>query len=158
MIRGLVVIAMLALAELPAPAQVGFATARVFTPATVLFQVMDVSAASPASSVTTVSFDTAILVPGQVLRISVKADADIVMPGGGVIPSTSLAWTASNATNGIGMNGSLNKLTYTPVFQGNPNATDGRVDLSWTVSAPGTSVNAGTGEATLRWRFEAITP
>jgi hypothetical protein len=80
------------------------------------------------------------------------------MPGGGVISSTSVAWTAGNVMNGIGMNGSLNNLTYTPVFQGNANATSGGVDLSWTLSAPGGSVSAGTGEATLRWKFEAITP
>jgi len=75
MIRVLFVIALLALTELPAPepAQLGFATARVFAPPTVLFQIMDVSAAT-------------------------------------------------------------------------------------TLSAPGGSVTAGTGEATLRGRFEAITP
>ncbi|CAN5861884.1 hypothetical protein BH24ACI5_BH24ACI5_21250 [soil metagenome] len=160
MIRVLAVIALLALTELPAPepAQLGLATARVFAPPTVLFQIRDVGAATPASSVTTVSFDNAILILGHALRISVKADGDIVMPGGGLIPSTTLAWTASNATNGIGMHGSLNKLTYTPVFQGNANATAGGVNLSWTLSAPGGSVTAGTGEATLRWKFEAITP
>jgi len=158
MTRVLFVIALLALTELPAPEPAQFATARVFTPATILFQIMDVSAATPASSVTTVSFDTASINPGQALRISVKADGDIVMPGGGVIPSTSVAWTASNVMNGIGMNGSLNNLTYTPVFQGNADATAGGVDLSWTLAAPGGSVTAGTGEATLRWRFEAITP
>ena len=159
MIRGLAVVVLFALAKFPAPepAQLGFATARVFTPATVLFQIMDVGSATPASAVTTVSFDTAILGLGEVLRISVKADGDIVMPGGGVIPSTSVAWSASNVMNGIGMNGSLNKLTYTPVFQGNANATSGRVDLTWTL-APAAVVTAGTGEATLRWKFEAVTP
>jgi hypothetical protein len=160
MIRWLAVVVLFALARVPAlePAQLGFGTARVFAPATVLFQVMDVGAATPATAMTTVSFDTAVLLPGQVLRISVKADGDIVMPGGGVIPSTSLTWTPSNAMNGIGMNGSLSSLTFTPVFQGNAGIASGRVDLTWTLAPAAAAVTAGTGEATLRWKFEAVTP
>ena len=160
MIRGLAVVMLFAVARLPAPepAQLGFGTVRVFTPASVLFQVMDVGAATPASAVTTVSFDSAVLGLGQVLRISVKADSHIVMPGGGVIPSTTVAWSASNATNGVGVNGSLSNLTFTTVFQGNAGTTSGRVDLTWTLAAPPTSVTAGTGVATLHWKFEAVTP
>lgn len=142
----------------PAPVQLGMGTARVVTPLTVLFDVGDVSATTVASSPTTVSYDTAILGLGQVLRISVKADGDITMPGATPIPSTSLSWATSNAVSGLAMNGTLSKVTYTPVFEGQAGATSGRVDLTWTLAAPADTLRAGTRQAALRWKFEAITP
>lgn len=104
------------------------------------------------------SFDSGNLRGGQALRISVKADADIVMPGGAIIPATSVTWTATGATKGVGVHGALNKSTYTTVFEGQTGGTTGQVALSWTLAAPGPSVTGGTGQLTLRWRFEAVRP
>lgn len=137
--------------------QFGPGTARVTTPPVVLFDVQDVSASTVASSPTTVSFDTALLGLGQAIRISVKADGDITMPGATPIPSSNLSWTTSNPVSGAAMNGTLSKVTYTPVFEGQVGATSGRVDLTWTISTLST-VRSGTRQAALRWKFEAITP
>jgi hypothetical protein len=140
------------------PAQLGLGTARVTTPAAVLFLVTDVSATATTTAAATVSFDSAVLGLGQALRISVKAEGDVMLPGGTVVPATYIAWTTSSVINGVGMNGSLSKLTYTPVFEGVVGGASGGINLNWTMAAIGTSVRAGTGQATLRWKFEAITP
>ena len=142
-----------------APAvQLGIGSARVTTPPVVLFEVPDVSASSVASSPTTVSFDSAILGLGQAMRISVKADGDITMPGADPIASSSVSWTTSNSMSGAAMNGTLSKVTYAPVFEGQVGATSGRVDLTWRISGPLSTPRAGTRQAALRWKFEAITP
>ena len=142
-----------------APAvQLGLGLARVTTPPVVLFNVDDVSASTVSSSPTTVSFDSAILGLGEAMRISVRADGDITMPGAVPIPSTSLTWTASNALRGTALNGTLSKTTYTPVFQGQVGATSGSIDLTWTISPSPFTVRAGTRQAALRWKFEAVTP
>ncbi len=158
--RLVLVIALLLGAELGArgAGQLGLGTARIVVPPTIMFQVPDVSASSTASGPTTVSFDQAVLGLGEALRISVKAEGDLTLPGGSSIPATSISWTTSNIVSGIGMNGALNKTTYTTVFQSTVGAASGRVDLTWTLAAPGASVRAGTHQAALRWKFEAITP
>ena len=131
-------------------------SARVVTPASITFTVNNVAAATTAGGQSTVSFDQASLAVGDVMRISVKADGDISMPGGTLISPTLVSWTTSNLKSGVGINGTLSKLAYTPVFEGVVGATSGRVFLSWTLAGPGTSVRAGTGTATLRWKFEAF--
>jgi hypothetical protein len=134
------------------------ALVRVFVPLTVLFDVLDVSIETVSSAPGTVEFDTAVLGPGQALRVSVRADGDLTLPGGAAIPASNLSWTTSNVNNGVGMNGVLSKTLYAPVYQSNVGVTSGRVELTWRLAAPGGGVRAGTRQAALRWRFEAITP
>lgn len=140
------------------PAQAGVGTVRVTTPPTVVFLVNNVSAITTTTAAATVSFNSASLGIGQALRISVKAEGDVTLPGGNVVPATYIAWTTTNVNNGVGLNGSLSKLTYTTVFEGTVGAKSGRVSLNCTLAPVGTSVRAGTGNVTLRWKFEAITP
>ena len=142
----------------PEPGQLGLGTVRIVVPPMVMFEVLDVSAPTTSSVPTSVSFDQAVLGLGQVLRISVRADGDFTLVNGPAIPATSISWTTTNIVNGIGLNGVLNKTTYTPVFQSTMGALSGRVDLSWTLAAPGPDVRAGTRQAALRWKLEAITP
>ena len=141
------------------PPQLGVGSARVFVPAVVLFNVPDVNVQTSASGPVTVSFDTAILLLGQALRISVRADGDLTLPSGPPIPATNILWTASNAVNGIAFNGTLSKTVYTPVYESNIGAISGRVDITWTLSPPGgTILRSGSRSASLRWRFESVTP
>lgn len=133
-------------------------TVRVVVPPAVLFQVADVGAQAAASSPVTVSFDSAVLAPGKVLRISVRADGDLTIPGGAAIPASNISWTTSNVAGGIGMNGVLSKTIYTPVYESSAGVTSGRLDLNWTLAPPGGNIRAGTRQAALRWRFEAVTP
>jgi hypothetical protein len=121
--------------------------------------VTNVSAATVATGgASIVSFDRARLKPGEALRISVKADGNLTGPGGPAIPASNISWTTSNVLNGIGINGTLSTATYTPVYESQVVATTGRVDLTWTLAAPGASILAGTHQALLRWKFEIIPP
>ena len=134
-------------------------TARVTVPAFVQFQVTDVTTSTEAlTGTTTLTYDTALLSIGHVLRISVKADGDLTPPGGSAIPASNISWQTSAVSNGIGINGVLSKTTYTQVFHGDAGVTSGSVDLVWTLSSPGSSIRAGTHEVTLRWKIESIMP
>src|SRR5690606_7916465 len=68
-------------AALPA-AQPGSGTVRVTVPGVVLIPVDDVSAATASSGPARVAFNQAFLSAGQALRISVKADTTLTLPGG----------------------------------------------------------------------------
>ena len=157
MIRVVLPLLLLAAAELSAIAapQLGIGV-RVTVPPSLVFQIPNVQTATTTGP-TTVAFDLVVLL-GQALRISVKADSDLTLPGGTTIAASAIAWTTSGAVNGVGMNGTLSKTTFTTVYQSQANATSGRVDLTWTLAAQGTSVNAGTRQAALRWKFEAVSP
>jgi len=134
-------------------------TAQVTVPAVMSFEVTNVLASAVGSpNPTRVSFDNAVVPVTQAIRISVRADADLAGPPGSSIPASNVSWTTSNVTNGIGVNGTLSKTSYGVVFEGQPPAASGGVDVVWTLSAPGTSVRAGTHQATLRWKVEAFTP
>ena len=159
MMRALPITALLvsAVGGAVAQAQPGPPTVRVSTPATVLFQVTDVGS-STVSAATTVSFQRAQLDHNEALQISVKADGNLVMAGGSTIAASGVSWTTSNLGNGTGLNGSLSTAAYTVVFVGRAGGKAGQVDLMWRLSAPGSAVRAGTYQATLRWKFEVITP
>jgi hypothetical protein len=141
-----------------ASAQLG-ETVRITVPPVVEFNAGDVAVTTNSSTgVTSISFDLAVLGAGRALRISVKGDGDLIPPTGSSIPASNVTWRASNATAGVGVNGVLSRTTYTAVFQGNPLATSGRVELLWTLSAPGKRIRAGTHQLPLRWRVESVIP
>jgi hypothetical protein len=140
------------------PPQSGVGLVRVFVPPAVLLDVPNVMTEAISSAPVTISFDSAALGAGQALRVSVRADGDLTIPGGAAITASNLSWTTSNVANGVGMNGMLSKTLYTPVYQSNVGATSGQVDLTWRLAPPGGGIRAGTRQAALRWRFEAITP
>ena len=134
-------------------------TVRITVPAALSVEVTNVLTSSIASpNPSRVSFDNALLLPLQAVRISVKADSDLAGPNGSSIPASKVTWTTSNVSNGVGVNGTLSKTSYSVVFEGQSLRTTGGVDLVWTLSAPGGSVRAGSHQATLRWKIEAFTP
>ena len=156
LLAGLVIVGIAEL-EARAPAQLGVGLARVVVPPLIQFQVTNVGVDTMSSAVT-VSFDSAVLGVGEGLRISVRADGDLTLPGSPAIPATNISWTTSSVANGVGLIGTLSKTVYTPVYQGNVGASNGRVDITWKLAAPGAGILAGTRQAVLRWRFEAVTP
>lgn len=134
-------------------------TARVTVPALLSFDVPDVLAGSVASpNPSRVSFDSAIVLPLQAIRLSVRADGDLIGPGGSSIPASHISWTTSNVLNGVGVNGTLSRTAYATVFEGQPLSTSGGVDLVSTLASPGTPLRAGTYQLTMRWKVEAFTP
>ena len=133
--------------------------ARVTVPTVVTFQVPNVSATTEAiSGSTVISFDQAILTPGRGLRLSVKADSDLTRADGGPVPSATIAWRTSGASNGVGINGVLNKSSFTPVYQSNALVDSGRVTLTWSITLGGTSYRAGTHQVLVRWRVDSAIP
>lgn len=63
--------------------------------------------------------------------------------------------------NGVGMNGVLSKSAYTTVFEGQPQATEGRVDLTWRLSPPPGISRAGAYQAVVcggAWKVSVHEP
>jgi hypothetical protein len=142
----------------PPIAQPGSGTVRITVPGVVLIPVDDVSAATASSGPARISFNQAFLSAGQALRISVKADTSLTLPGGVSVPASSITWTTSGANNGVGINGALSTGAYTPVFESGVDARSGRVDLTWQLALPPGLARAGTAQIVLRWKLEAFVP
>lgn len=144
-----------------APAPQGFSTVRVEVPPVLSFEVTNATPGTIVLAVPVpfrVTFSQASLPGGQALRISVKADGTLILPGGTSVPISNLAWTTSQAVNGVGVNGALSENTFNPVYESRAGARAGRVDLSWSLSVPAGITRAGTGQVMLRWKFEHVTP
>ena len=155
----LIMAALWAGAAVPTAAPVQLESARTTVPAIIVFEVTDLITTTDAvTGTTTVSFDQALLLLGRALRISVKADGDLVPLDGGSIPVSNIVWQTSGAVNGVGINGVLSKTAYTPVFESNALVLSGRVDVVWKLSPPGPAVRAGPHQVTLRWKIESVIP
>jgi hypothetical protein len=135
-------------------------TVGISVPWAISFAVTDVSrATSGAPSLTTIGFSNATLSSGKALRVSVQSDAaTFSAPSGPAIPASNVSWTNQGASGGIGWNGTLSSSSYAVVFQGNPAATSGHLDLAWQLAAPGGGIRAGAHQLTIRWKFESIAP
>lgn len=135
-------------------------TVLISVPMAVTFTVSNVSGSTPgAPSPTTVSFLNAILTPGKAIRVSVQSDAAaFTAPSGASIPASNVSWNNLGTAGGIGSNGTLSSSSYALVFQGDPARISGRVDLGWTLAAPGSGIRAGVHQLTIRWKIESITP
>ena len=131
-------------------------------PTSVSFFVTDVSLSTTGTpNPSTASFTDAVLTSGNALRMSIQADAtNFTRPveAGGSIPATNLSWTISGATNGQGFAGTLSATGYTKVYESNPDATSGSVNLTWSLAAPGATVRAGAHTLIATWKLESVVP
>lgn len=126
-------------------------------PASLSFAVTNVSANTVGNpNPTPVSFSTAVLNAGKVLRVSVKADSNFVPPSGTAIPASRVSWTTANPVRVTGSNGTLSTSAYGQVFQSTPNKTSGSLNVTWTLAAPGTPLHAGNHTMTMRWKVESF--
>lgn len=131
-------------------------TITLSVPLTVTFHVGDVNA--PVSTTVTVGFSDALLIPGHVLSIAVRADSiEFVGPTGNKIPASAVSWTTSSAQGGVGVNGTLSSSTNVPVFQSVLLPSSGRVNLTFRLQPP-TNIHAGIHTVALRWNIEAALP
>jgi len=147
----------LAIVELSAREPFQAATVRVDVPATVSFQVNNATPGNvTVSGPFRVSFNQAALLPGRALRVSVKADGTLTLPGGLAVPISNIKWTVTGTSNGTGTNGTLSASTYTSVFLSRTNPSSGRVDLSWSFTVPAGVTRSGTAQVNLRWLFESV--
>ena len=150
----------LAAVTLLAPTKAGAESVNVSLPASVSFFVANVSASTTGSpDPTAISFDSADLVLGNRLRISVQADAaDFTPPAGTAIPASKVSWTTSGAVGGTGSNGTLSSSSYSQVYQSNPSPSFGSVNVVWDLAAPGSGIRAGDHTLTVRWKLESVAP
>jgi len=154
----LVAAAAFSLVLLAAPGASAQETVRITLPATVTFSVANVRAGTQGTPApTSITANQLALVSGHGLRISVKADGDLIGTAGS-IPASRVSWTTSSVSKGVGSNGTLSTAAYTQLFIGQANSSTGRVDVTWTLSAPGTALRASTYQATLRWKLESVVP
>lgn len=147
----------LLLATVPAGAQ---ETVQVSLPSWVSFDVFDVTRSTAGSpDPTRVELSSAELLPGKVLRVSVRSEtAAFTAPSGPAMPAELVSWRAGGAVGGTGSDGTLDDAFYGLVFQGSSGATAGWIDLTWTLAPPGTGVRAGNHQLTLRWKVESLVP
>jgi hypothetical protein len=128
-------------------------------PASVSFQVLDVTTSATGDpSSTTMTFNSAALTSGHALRISVKAESDLMTFSGSTMSAANISWHTSNAANGLGIDGTLSKTAFTEVFESQVGASGGHLDISWNLSAPSTPLRAGVHQVTLRWKVESFVP
>lgn len=129
-------------------------------PSAVGFSVTNVGQSTTGSpNPTSASFVVVNLTLFHVLRVSVKADADFTPPSGTAIPASRVSWTTSNATGVVGSNGTLSTASYAQVFQMQSYLLGaGSIDITWTLSAPGTAIRAGNHTAVVRWKLESVVP
>ena len=141
-----------------APPIIAQESLQISVPPLVVFQVADVSmdvigSPDPAP----VTFGNAMLISGNVVRLSVKAEGSLVGPSGVTIPAGLVSWTTSNASGGIGLNGELSSASYVMVFEGQLAATSGGVNVRWSLGGPSV-MRAGDYTVTLRWKVESSAP
>jgi len=130
---------------------------QISVPGIVSFDVLSVGLSSVGSpNPTRISFSNASLLPSHALRISVRAEGDLTGSSGPSIPASQVSWTTSNVSNGVAINGGLSTGAYNQIFQSQTGAISGGFDVVWTLAAPGTPLNAGNHQATLRWKLEAV--
>lgn len=154
------VLSVLATLFMAAGADVALAqeSATVTFPTSVSFTVSNVSAARAGSPATTrAAFSNATLLPDRRVRISVRAETATFDSAGNTFPASLISWTIAGASNGTGLAGSVSATSWTPVFEGYVNSTQGAADLAWTLSAPGRT-RAGTHTLALQWKIESVTP
>jgi len=147
--------AVLALAASRAEAQ---QVVTVTVPAGAAFTVNDVGSTTTGTpNPFHVSYSNATLfLPGQSLRISVKADSSAFSGPGTTHPAASkVKWTASTS-NGTASGGTMSSSAYSEVYR-KTNPSSGSVDVVWTLDPIAASgLRSGTHTLTVRWKFEAF--
>ena len=137
-------------------------TVKVTLPGSVSFSVPNMSnTVTGTPDPTNLRYQQAILLPNRALRVSVKADTSTFTPPSTStikIPAANVSWTTGSATRATGFNGTLSSTAYTVVFQGQTNANNGSIDVTWKLAPLPGGVRAGAHSLTMRWKLESIVP
>ena len=128
-------------------------------PGSVSFNVGTQSTVTGNPAPTSVTFSNVTVAPGRVLRISVMADASAFSgTQGSSFPASSVSWTTTNASGGIGTSGTLSSSTYTQVFQSYSLTPSGGFDITWNLNTTAGTPRAGNLTLPLRWKLESVQP
>jgi hypothetical protein len=136
--------------------------AVVSVPASITFNVTDVSSDTQATSDATVSATTIVLADGNALKVEIKANAaSFTAPTGGSVTwsASDVSWDAATWTNGTGSSGQLSSAAYTQVAVSEANASSlSTSDLTFTLAAKSTVDRAGNHTLVATWKFSSFTP
>lgn len=131
--------------------------ADITVPATVTFTVNNVSASTPGSGY--VSATSIVLIDGNALKISLKADAEYFTAAtGGTVTwaASDISWVAGTWTNGgIGVLGELST-GYAEVATSAANASETSSTVAFTLEAKPAVDRAGNHTLVARWKFESL--
>jgi len=135
--------------------------ANVSVPASVTFNVINVSADTNNSVDQSVSATTVVLSEGKALKVEIKADVAnfTAAPGGTVTWAASdISWDAATWANGDGSAASLST-SYTTVATSDANAASlSTSDLTFTLADKNTVDRAGNHTLAATWNFSSFTP
>ena len=130
-------------------------------PATITFDVVDVSADTAVTGLT-VSVTAIVLYDGNALRIELKADsANFDMPTGATVTwaASDVSWDAPAWTGGTGAAGTLSSAAYTKIADSNENVGElSSSAVTWTLADKATIERAGDYDLTTTWKFSSFTP
>ena len=133
--------------------------ANVTVPASITFNVTNVST-STASSSQTVTVTTIVLASSKALRIEMQADAaSFTAATGGAVTwaATDISWNTATWTNGTGASGSLSSASYTKLNDTDVSATSTSTsDLVFTLAGKSTVDRAGNHTLTTTWKFSSF--
>lgn len=130
-------------------------------PSAVSFAVTNATIATTGTpNPSTISFSGLTVVTGNVLRISIQANAPNFTPPAGTatIPASNVSWTTSSAVHGTGYGGTLSNVAPVVVFKSAAGRKVGSVNLTWQLAAPGIAIRAGSHTLVARWILESVVP
>lgn len=123
--------------------------AEVFFPARVAFP-ESLAGSVPASSPAVLRFWNALLAPGRVLRISVRAER------AGDPDGFEVFFATRGTRGGNGRSGLLSATEFVPVFESHPSTASGGTEIVWTLRWRSAIRHAGPRTLTLRWKVESV--
>jgi len=134
--------------------------ARVIVPATITFNVTDITV-SKAASAATITIDNIVLATAtKQLKLSIQASAASFTPpvvGATTWSATDVTWNAATWTNATGSSGTLSSSAYNAVATCTANAaTCSTTGLVFTLGAKTTVNRAGNHTLNATWKVESI--
>lgn len=134
--------------------------ARVVVPATITFNVTDITV-NKAASAASITIDNIVLATAtKQLKLSIQAGAASFTPpivGATTWSATDITWNAATWTNATGSSGTLSSSAYNAVATCAANAaTCSTTGLVFTLGAKSTVTRAGNHTLTATWKVESI--
>jgi len=133
--------------------------ARVIVPASVTFNVADVTSATTAAAATVTVDGIVLATATKQLQVSIQAGAASFAPaaGGATWAASDVSWNAPAWTNATGAAGTLSAASFDAVATCDPGVSDcSTTGLVFALGANPSVQRSGNHTLTVTWKFEAI--
>lgn len=135
--------------------------ARVTVPASILFDVVDISEPTQSTPVSVTVDHIVLASASRMLQISIRADSNGFQAPAGGTPTWSasdITWGQSSWMNGEGYAGTMSDSAYNPVALCDPSVTECSTSDLVFLLAPNENVQRAGGHAlSVTWKFEGMT-